>query len=134
MTPSEELQEFITAQLRASAELTALVGTGIYDNVPDNAAYPYVSYGPSDFTPDDADCVAGRVVGFQIDCWSQAQGAKVEAKKICEAIYTAVHNVSGNLTAHALVSMEVVRVRVFPDQNPLVIHGVVQVEAMLEQN
>lgn len=134
MTPSEELQKFITAELRADAVLAGLVGVGIYDNVPGDAIYPYLSYGPSDFAPDDSECVNGRVEGFQIDCWSEAQGAKAEAKRICEAVYDALHNASGELGTHALVSMEVVRVRVFPDADPLLTHGVVQIEAMLEQN
>lgn len=127
------LQKFVVAALKADAEVAALVGVRVYDRPPAGVNMPFVSVGPSDEIPTDASCLALVDATLQLDVWSGAQGGAVEARKICSAIKAALHEVDGDLEAGKLLEIRVRQTRVFDDQNPGVTHGVVTIEALLEE-
>src|SRR5262245_48390101 len=89
--PELEIQGAIVARLKADAAVTALVATRIYDSVPANAQFPYVTIGPADSVADDADCITGFLTAQQVDCWSRAPGFP-ECKKIVDAVRFALHD------------------------------------------
>jgi hypothetical protein len=69
--PSLELQTAIVTKLKADAGVVAAVGTRVYDNVPPNASFPYISLGDSQVLPDKADCIDGTEIFFTLDGWSR---------------------------------------------------------------
>jgi hypothetical protein len=131
-SPSQELQAAIYNQL-ATVQLSALVGGRVYENVPEKPEFPYISFGPSDVIPADPDLLTLRTETVQIDCWSRQHGQLSEAKALTDAIRTALHGYSVNLPTHGLLGLSVVLMRVFRDGDGKTVHGLVQVEAVIEE-
>lgn len=127
------LQKFVVARLKADADVADLVEARVYDRPPAGVKMPFVSIGPSDEIPSDAACLDLIDATLQIDVWSDAQGGAVEARKICSAIKAALHEVDGDIEAGKLLEIRVRQTRAFDDQNPGVTHGIVTIEALLEE-
>ncbi|WP_028003178.1 DUF3168 domain-containing protein [Sinorhizobium meliloti] len=134
MSASAELQKLLFTTLTGTAGIMALAG-GVYDRVPADpykAKTAYVSFGHSDVVDDSADCIISGEHTFQLDVWSKAVG-QVEAKRLVDLIYNALHEQALELTENALAEIRVDFRRVFPDQDPLITHGVVTVTASIEE-
>ncbi len=130
--PDLELQGLVVNALKADAAVTALVGGRVYDRVPDTAAFPYIVYGPSDATSEDADCYTDFDVFAQLDVWSRYPG-KTEAKKIADAVRVALANPALQLTENALVLLRHQQTRTFTDPDGLTTHGAMTFEALIER-
>jgi hypothetical protein len=134
MSESWALQKIIFARLTTFAPLQALIAARIYDAPKrDSVAFPYVSFGPCDITIDDADCIDGREEALQIDCWSRREGGQKQVKQIADAVKKALHEWQAEPDVGALVSMRVIKIRVFNDPDGITTHGVVTVSAMIEE-
>jgi hypothetical protein len=82
------LQLAVVAKLRAHTPLTDLV-SGIYDEVPEPAQFPYVSLGSITETVDDAHNQRGLEASVVLHVWSKYRGFK-EAATILAALDTAL--------------------------------------------
>lgn len=107
---AHELQVKIVDRLKADADLSALVGARIYDIVPMasgkvTAQFPYVSFGPTQDIPEDADCIDGSELIIQIDAWSRDPGF-AEGRRIAKAIKAALGDETLALSDNALVYFE----------------------------
>ena len=131
-SPTYELQGQIVTLLKASPELTALIGGRIYDRVPESPTFPYVSFGPSDEVSDDADCIDGFEVTMQLDVWSRAVGFP-ECRRIVDAVRKALPEDGILLADNALVTFNHRISRIFRDQDGLTSHGAMTFEAFVEQ-
>jgi len=131
-SPTYELQGQIVTLLKASPELTALIGGRIYDRVPESPTFPYVSFGPSDEISDDADCIDGFEVTMQLDVWSRAVGFP-ECRRIVDAVRKALPEGGILLADNALVTFNHRISRVFRDPDGLTSHGAMTFEAFVEQ-
>lgn len=134
MSASYDLQKLIYDTLRNDAGVMAQV-SGVYDSVPDNpwgAKQAYISFGPVDVVEDDAECIYGATHAFQIDCWSRKKGS-VHCKQIVDAVKKALHDKSADLGDYGLAQMRVTMRRVFADPDGVTTHGVVTVEADIEE-
>ncbi|MEU9972349.1 DUF3168 domain-containing protein [Streptomyces sp. NPDC051014] len=69
----EAVQRAFYARMTASPELMALV-TGVYDDVPEDATYPYIVLGEATETPDNAHARIGRATSSMLHIWSQYDG------------------------------------------------------------
>lgn len=127
MTVWSATQKAVFELLVADAEVHALVADRIYDGVPEDPVWPYVSFGPSDVPTysDGASCVEGRTEALQIDVWSSAQGRLRLAKEVCDAVAAALHLARPDLTHGRLHEMRVTSMRVRPDADGITAHGVV---------
>ncbi|MET3925937.1 DUF3168 domain-containing protein [Devosia sp. 2618] len=141
MDASYELILAAINRLRATPAVTSLVGTRIYDRVPEktdgtpNVAFPYISMGPSTSIPDDFDCMDGEEITIQFDVWSSGAGeafGSVECRKITGAMKRALHDVDLTLPVNALVVFRHEITRVLRDPNPAITHGVIQFSAVVE--
>jgi len=138
-SPSHELQVAIVTRLKAAAEVTALVGQRVYDSVPSEAdrttatgkAWPYISMGPSDELSDDAECIDGFEITFQVDAWSRAVGYP-EVRKIADAVRRALKSGMG-LTDNAMVSFDHRITRMLRDPDPQTSHAAITFLAIVEQ-
>lgn len=75
---------------------TQIVGVGkdctaVYDYAPENANYPYVTFGQSILTSEDAQTRNRFSVLVRLHTWSRS-GSSREAKTIQADIYAALHN------------------------------------------
>jgi hypothetical protein len=133
VSASWALQKLIYRRLVAYPDVAALVDDRVYDNPSDEAELPYITFGPSDWVEDDAECITARTETLQIDCWSRYQGGFMEAKQLSDAVKAALHQYDGTLEGNALVEMRVTTVRTFRDPDGITSHGVVTVQAMVEE-
>lgn len=133
MSASAELQKLVLDTLRTSQGVVSLIGQRIYDTVPSGAVQPYVSFGPVDVVEDGADCIESGEHTLQLDVWSRAVG-KVEAKRIVDAIKTALHQRELTMQDNALVEMTVGFRSVIGDPDGLTSHGIVRVTAIIEEH
>jgi len=131
-SPTYELQGQIVTLLKASTELTTLIGGRIYDRVPESPTFPYVSFGPSDEVSDDADCIDGFEVTMQLDVWSRAVGFP-ECRRIVDAVRKALPEDGVLLADNALVTFNHRISRMFRDPDGLTSHGAMTFEAFVEQ-
>lgn len=122
-------QRLIYELLVADAGVHAFVADRIYDGVPDDPVWPYISFGPSDVVEDDAECWEGQIETLQIDVWASDQSRSWRVKSICEAVQSALHEKDGTLVSGRLLMMRVGGMRVQPDPpDGIVAHGIVRVE------
>lgn len=73
------LQTAVYAKLTAHAPLMALV-SGVYDEVPEDVAHPYVSFGTLTETASDAHNQRGLDVAVVLHVWSKYRGFKQAAQ------------------------------------------------------
>lgn len=133
MSLSVQLQQMIYDRLRAHGGVDALVAGRIYDRVPETAEFPYVSFGPSDTIEDDSQCITGEIETLQIDCWSRHSGGFRDCKRLTGAVKGALHLYDGQLSEDALVALRVTNLRHFRDPDGQTSHGVVTVQAIMEE-
>jgi len=72
-TPLGPVQRAVYAALTADTELMESV-TGVYDDVPEGTAYPYVRIGEALETPDNTHGAFGRQTVLIIHVWSEYRG------------------------------------------------------------
>lgn len=144
MEPSYELQLVALGALRASAALTAIVGAKIYDRVPERLAAgvhvpdvtsPYISFGPVSMLPDDADCIDGEEITFQIDVWSWGSGVaygSVQARQIAGLVKKVLHKADLTLNTNALVSIRHELTRILRESDGITNHAAIQFTAVVE--
>ena len=125
---SSDIQRVIVARLKSAVPA---VSGRVYDGPSETAQMPYVSIGPSYFTPDDAECISGRSETLQIDVWGSSKPNRAAVKDAVDEVVDALDGYADTaaLTMHPL---RVSLVRVMDDVQQDIIHGVVQVEAMVE--
>ncbi len=132
MSVSAELQKLIFERLKAVPAITAFVGTRVYDNVPPNTEFPYISFGSHDFVPDDADCIFSGEHTFILDVWSRKPG-RVEAKQIVDEVRRALRLYEADMGLYGLVQMDIDFGDVIMDGDGLTAHGRVQLRALIEE-
>lgn len=131
-SPTLELQGAIVTRLKAQPAVTALIGQRIYDDVPAQPVFPYVSFGPSDELTEDAECIEGFEISMQIDVWSRSVGFP-EARQIADAVRQALHGYEFNLTSNALVTFQHRITRMFRDPDGLTNHAALTFAGFAEQ-
>ena len=98
------LQTAIYAKLAADAALGAVLGgPRVYDDVPQRAEFPYLTFGQSsekDWSTQTDDGIE-HVVALQV--WSRAAGRR-ECDDILQAARTSLHNAALTLPGHRLIN------------------------------
>lgn len=133
MSVSAELQKLIYDTLVADAAVGALVGDRIYDGSPSDRTFPCITFGPSDSVPDDMECINARTESIQLDVWSRDQGRLRPCREIMDAVRDALHLANLSMAVNTLVLIRVDGMRLFMDADGVTAHGVITVEADVEQ-
>jgi hypothetical protein len=138
LTAQIELQKLLYDTLSGDTAVMTLADK-VYDAVPPEPFNPfgpkkaYITFGASDVFNEDAECLILSTHTVQIDCWSRQVGS-VHCKRMVDAVYAVLHgNSSLDLSSNALVEMQVVLRQVFRDPDGLTTHGVLQVQAEIEE-
>ncbi|WP_158738627.1 DUF3168 domain-containing protein [Alteribacillus sp. YIM 98480] len=106
--------------------------TGVHDDPPDGAEFPYVSYGPPTSVPFDTKLSDGADTTFQIDIWSQ--NGTAETSDIMNAIQESLQ--SEPLPMSGGFSMYMNRLEyadIIDDQDGKTKHGVLQYRIIIEK-
>jgi hypothetical protein len=130
-SPDLELQGEIVKRLKADPGVAALVADRIYDSVPPGVVFPYVTYGPTDSTNEDAECIRAYAVAVQLDAWSRKPGSP-EVKAIADAVERALHDAALPLPTNALVYIRHDQTRTFRDPDGLTSHAAMSFESVVE--
>jgi hypothetical protein len=132
---TDAVQIALVARMRADATLTGLIGTRVFDDVPpdDTALFPYVSFGPEDWTDPLAECLEGEDGVVQLDVWSR-QAGRDECKRIVDRIAVLFRDTDLALPApYRCPSVVLLQRRIFRDPDGVTTHGVVQLRIQTEE-
>jgi hypothetical protein len=126
--PSLALQGAINTRLRA--QVLAVSGR-VFDEVPQDVAFPYVELGEFQTVDDGAQCHDGQEVFATLHVWSRAAG-QVEAKTIAGAVRGALHEAELALGA-AWQFLEIAHqdTRYLKDPDGLTSHAVLSFRALV---
>ncbi|MFC3568405.1 DUF3168 domain-containing protein [Paracoccus simplex] len=104
--------------------------TGVYDRATESSAYPYATLGATYWTDDSVECIEAREITLQIDLW-HSQSNKGVCEDLTDDIAAALQGWADE-TALTMHPLHVSLVRIMDDPDGVSVHGVVQVEAMVE--
>lgn len=134
MSPSNDLQKSIYLALLAAPAVHAICAGRIYDGRPKESDFPCITFGPSDFTPADVDGIDRRTEALQLDCWVRERSGRLSpARALVDAVKAALHEAELALETHALARLHVSIARAFMDADGKTGHGVVLLEADIEE-
>ncbi|MEN6542003.1 DUF3168 domain-containing protein [Parvibaculum sp.] len=125
------LQRAIYARLSADAPLAALVDGRIYDNVPGDAGFPYMTLGEaqvSDWSSGDSDGGEHRLT-FHV--YSRG-GGRAEAKTILGAVNAALHDASLTPEGARLVSIRFLDAETRREPDGITWRGTIRFRALTE--
>lgn len=131
------LQGALIAAMKADAGVAALVADRVYD-VPKGTngqppLKPYVSLGPFQVLPEDADCSEGVSVVIQIDGWDDKGPGTTGAKKLGAAIARLLQNAELALgDGQRLVNMVVEQIQYLREPDGITAHAVITVRSQTE--
>lgn len=128
MSADLALQAFAVERLRA--DVPALDGR-VFDRVAPAPAFPYASLGGWQVIQDDADCIAGFEIYFDVHVWSRLPG-RVEAAGIASVVAGVLHRAEADLPDYGLVVMTHRDTRYLDDPDGLTTHAVVTFRALIE--
>ena len=120
------LRQIVIARIKA--QVPALGGR-VYDKAAETTASPYVTLGPSYWNDASVECVKARVQTLQIDVWAD-QSNKGALEDVVDDIAAALDGWA-DTAALTMQPLRLALVRIMDDPSGAV-HGVVQVEALLE--
>lgn len=132
--PSLELHLAIYNTLSGASAVYAIVGESpprVYDRVPEDATFPYISLAQPQVLPDRADCIDGAETFFGIDGWSREVGS-VEIKRLGAAIAFALDQVEFVLAGHRTVLCEVQQIQYLDDPDGITKHTNVLLRTLTE--
>lgn len=128
----ERLQRAVYLALTADQRISELV-TGVYDAVPQDTAFPYITTASDNIDQWDADDMRGFEATLEIHVWSRHRG-QGEVKRIQQAIYNALHNVALTVIRHNTVLCQWETAQQFVDPDGLTRHGVQSFRVILNQS
>lgn len=124
--PSWAVQQAIFDALTGAAALTALLGdgaAGVYDDVPENATFPYVTIGETFLSPFDTKTEIGVEHVVVLHIWSRYEGAK-ECKQIMTAIYDALNRAALSVSGQTVVDSRFTFAQTMRDPDGETRHGI----------
>lgn len=128
------VQKVVFDALKADVPLGALIN-GIFDRIPKDPfgiSGAYISFGPSDYEEDDAECIVAGYVNLQVDAWSRKADLDKSCREITDRIRRVLHRSQHDAPDFVLGEITVGTVRVFRDADGLTSHGVVPVRVPVE--
>jgi hypothetical protein len=120
--PSFELQAALVGLLRGTGALPA--GVKVYDQAPDDAAFPYLTIGDCQVLPDKSGCIDGVEVYPQIDVWTRTTGYG-ETKTIARAVTLLLDDQPIVVDGFNVVFFEVQSVNYLRDPDGLTRHAAI---------
>ena len=124
------LQTTIYSTLSNDNTLTNTLGAGVFDEVVENASYPYVALGEEtaiDYSTKDLD---GGEFTINIHVWSQYKGSK-QTKEIMDRIHDLLHDSSLSVSGFNLANLRFEFSDILRDPDGITRHGVMRFRAII---
>ena len=131
MSAASELSRAIYQRCREAESLRAIVGSRIYDRVPDSTPVPYVTLGALTSRPIDAEGVEEHLV--VLDAWSRGHGRR-EVQAMLDAVRAALIDVNLDLGQTHLVALAHLASEVVADNDTDLEHGICRLRAVTQPN
>jgi hypothetical protein len=119
--PSVPLQAAIVGRLKSAATGAA---DRVYDAVPENPTFPYITIGATQIINEKAECLQGAEVYQTVDVWSRARG-KGEVKAVARDVIAAIDDGDLSTDAVAVNSCLLEDVNYLDDPDGLTHHAVI---------
>lgn len=126
------IQAAVYSILSNDAALSAMI-EGVYDDVDENQAFPYVTIGESTHNEWDTGDTLGDDATITIHTWSRGRGKK-QTKEIQGAIYNALHRVETSQTGYDFVTIQWQDSTSLIDADGKTRHGVQNFRILIERN
>lgn len=136
---SHEIQVAIVARLKVDIDVAALIDGRVFDRIPRSASgevtatFPFVSFGPEQEIPENADCLDASEIILQIDAWSRDPGYR-EVRRVAKAVVASLDESSLPIADNALVYFEYDGRRILRDPDGLTSHAVLTFRAGVEKH
>lgn len=127
------VQDAVYAVLAADAGVQAVLGSParIYDHVPPDATFPFLTLGAVQAEVFDTRERAGMRQTLVLHVWSRYRGQQ-ETKNILGAIYTVLHQGGFTVAGHELAACRWRSAETLLDDDGLTRHGVAQYEIITQ--
>ena len=130
--PGLSLQQAIFSALTGSTALVNyLGGAKIYDDIPEQTPFPYVTIGQSFMVDWSTATDQGREHSFRIHVWSRFSGG-TEAQLIAEEIIQVLHDAALVLQDNILVNLRFSSADVLRDRDGKTHHNILRFRAITE--
>lgn len=131
--PSLGLQIAIVQWLKADATVAGRIAGRVYDTVPDNPVFPYVTLGEGQTIPDVADAYDGAEAYVDLHVWSRGVGWP-EAKEIAKALQASLVEAPLSIASERLVGLQLEQSRYLRDPDGLTRHVAMTFRALTESS
>lgn len=119
----KELHQAIFQRLEGS------LSEPVYDRVPQDAVYPFVTVGDDDVTTDfSTDDSSGSDTDFNVHVWSRYQGS-AEIRDMMDEIASSLDRY--DFSIENFISIDVVQMRILRDPDGKTRHGVITFRALI---
>jgi len=129
--PSLELQAAIVGKLKNDPGVQAVVGQRVYDEVPNNPTFPYISIGDNQVLPDKANCIDGTEIFWQLDGWARDPTFPM-TKQISKAVVAALDDQAITVTGYAVVVCEISTVNYLHDPDGITRHVAINFRFLIQ--
>lgn len=133
----------VVAKLNAAAPLAVLVSDRIYDIVPEDVEYPYISLPPMDSDTNRFKGGFGQNHLVPLDIWSRDVG-QTEIRSIAAALYDIFETItgSGNTGNHSGLTVvggtvsicQIINNRVMLSEDKKTLHGIIELSIRTRSN
>ena len=130
--PAAELQKAIFTRLGEDPVLVGLLGGAkVFDHIPANAPFPYITFGRTSVYDWSTDTESGTEQLFTLHVWSKAKGKK-ETLEIMEVARAHLQEPPLALEGHHLVNLQLEFAEARYDEDLSVYHGLLRFRAVTE--
>lgn len=124
------LQTTIYSTLSGDNTLTNTLGAGVFDEVLDNATYPFVSLGEETAIDYSTKDLNGGEFTINIHVWSQYKGSK-QTKEIMDRVHDLLHDSNLSVSGFNLVNLRFEFSDILRDPDGVTRHGVMRFRAII---
>ena len=124
------LQTTIYSTLSNDNTLTNTLGAGVFDEVVENASYPFVALGEETAIDYSTKDLNGGEFTINIHVWSQYKGAK-QTKEIMDRIHDLLHDSSLSVSGFNLANLRFEFSDILRDPDGITRHGVMRFRAII---
>lgn len=130
---SWELQKALFSTLNGSVTGIDSANVPVYDDVPENTAYPYVILGEETTANNGSKTLDGVEHTVTMHAWSQYRGRR-EIKEIMQSIYSLLHNAAISVSGASLVNIRQEFSTTLAENDGITRHGVMRFRVVVFDN
>ena len=124
------LQSSVYSTLSNDNTLSSTYGASVFDDVPEDTSYPYITIGEDNITEFGTKDLDGTTRTMTIHIWSEYKGSK-ETKQIMDRIHDLLHDSSLSVSGFNLINMRFEFSDIMRDPDGITRHGVMRFRAVL---